>query len=45
MERMAISYMGKKAGRDYASQFKGDTVAVVRFKPERVISWDYSKDS
>ena len=45
MERMAIAYMGKKAGREYASQFKGEPVAVVRFKPERVISWDYSKDS
>jgi PPOX class probable F420-dependent enzyme len=45
MERMAIAYMGKKAGREYASQFKGEAVAVIRFKPERVISWDYSKDS
>ena len=45
MERMAIAYMGKKAGREYASQFKGDPVVVVRFKPDRVISFDYSKDS
>jgi PPOX class probable F420-dependent enzyme len=45
MERMAIAYMGKKAGREYAGQFKGEAVAVIRFKPERVISWDYSKDS
>jgi PPOX class probable F420-dependent enzyme len=45
MERMAIAYMGKKAGREYVGQFKGEPVAVVRFKPERVISWDYSKDS
>lgn len=44
LERMAIAYMGKKAGRDYAVEFKGEPVVVVRFKPERVISWDYGKE-
>jgi PPOX class probable F420-dependent enzyme len=44
MERMSIAYMGKRAGREYAAQFKNQPVVVVRFKPERVISWDYSKD-
>lgn len=44
MERMSISYMGKKAGREYAQQFKGEPVVVVRFKPDHVVSWDYSKD-
>jgi PPOX class probable F420-dependent enzyme len=44
VERMAIAYMGKKAGRAYVSGFKNDPVVVVRFKPDRVISWDYSKD-
>jgi PPOX class probable F420-dependent enzyme len=44
MERMAIAYLGRKAGREYASQFKGAPVVVVRFKPDRVISWDYSRE-
>jgi len=43
-ERMAVAYMGKRAGHEYAAQFKDQAVVVVRFKPERVISWDYSKD-
>jgi hypothetical protein len=36
--------MGKRAGREYAAQFKNQPMVVVRFKPEHVISWDYSKD-
>src|SRR6266436_1556846 len=43
VERMSILYMGKKLGREYAKQFKGDMVVIVRFKPERVISWDYTE--
>jgi hypothetical protein len=45
LERMSVAYMGKRAGREYAAQFKDQPVVVVRFKPERVISWDYSKDT
>lgn len=44
LERMSIAYMGKRAGRQYAEQFKNQPVVVVRFKPQRIISWDYSKD-
>ena len=44
MERMSIAYMGKKAGREYAQQFRGDPVVIVRFKPDHIVSWDYSKD-
>jgi PPOX class probable F420-dependent enzyme len=44
IERMAIAYMGRRTGREYASLFKGAPVVVVRLKPDRVISWDYSKD-
>ncbi|MGH7985766.1 MAG: pyridoxamine 5'-phosphate oxidase family protein [Candidatus Binataceae bacterium] len=44
MERVAIAYLGKRAGLDYARQFRGETVVVARFKPERTISWDYAKD-
>jgi PPOX class probable F420-dependent enzyme len=45
MERISIAYMGKRAGREYAQQFKGDSVVIVRFKPDHIVSWDYSKDS
>jgi PPOX class probable F420-dependent enzyme len=38
LERMSIAYMGKRAGRQYAAQFKNHPMVVVRFKPERVIS-------
>lgn len=44
VERMAIAYMGQKAGRAYVSGFKNDPVVVVRFKPDRVISWDFGND-
>jgi PPOX class probable F420-dependent enzyme len=44
LERMAIAYMGRRAGREYAAQFKGQAVMVVRFKPDRIISWDYAKE-
>ena len=44
VERMAVAYMGKKAGRAYVTEFKNDPVVIVRFKPDRVISWDYSRD-
>jgi PPOX class probable F420-dependent enzyme len=43
-ERMSIAYLGKKSGREYAAQFKGDKVVVVSFKPQRTISWDYARD-
>ncbi len=44
LERMAIAYLGEKAGRDYARPFKGEKVVVVRFRPERIVSWDYSEE-
>ena len=44
LERMAIAYLGKRAGREYAAQFKAQPVVIVRFKPEHVISWDYAKE-
>jgi PPOX class probable F420-dependent enzyme len=44
LERMAIAYLGRKAGLKYAAQFKGETVVVMRFKPSRVRSWDYEKE-
>lgn len=43
--RMAIAYLGKKNGTAYANSMKGAEVAVVTFKPEHVVSWDYAKES
>jgi PPOX class probable F420-dependent enzyme len=42
LERMSIAYLGEKAGRAYAKTLKGQKVVVVRFKPSRTISWDYT---
>ena len=43
--RMAIAYLGQKNGQAYHNTVKGYEVAVVTLKPERVISWDYSRES
>jgi hypothetical protein len=43
-KRMAVAYMGKEYGERYAKMMSGGTVAVVTFKPDRVISWDYSTE-
>lgn len=43
-ERMAIEYLGKKLGKEYAKSLKGGKVVVVSFKPERTISWDYGQE-
>ncbi|MFZ0888641.1 MAG: TIGR03618 family F420-dependent PPOX class oxidoreductase [Candidatus Binataceae bacterium] len=43
-ERMAIAYLGEKDGRAYANSLKGEKVVVVRFRPTRVISWDYGQE-
>jgi PPOX class probable F420-dependent enzyme len=44
-ERMSISYLGKKMGKRYAKSMSGQKVVVVRFKPDRIISWDYAEES
>jgi PPOX class probable F420-dependent enzyme len=43
--RMAVAYLGKRSGEAYAKSMKGSRVVIVRFKPARVISWDYGKES
>jgi PPOX class probable F420-dependent enzyme len=43
--RMAIAYLGKKMGKRYAKSMAGQKGVVVRFKPERTISWDYAEES
>jgi uncharacterized protein len=42
--RMSIAYLGEKDGKAYANSLKGSKVVVVRFKPARVISWDYAQE-
>jgi PPOX class probable F420-dependent enzyme len=42
--RMAVAYLGKRDGEAYAKSMKGSRVVIVRFKPARVISWDYGKE-
>lgn len=44
VKRMAIAYLGKKNGEAYAKSLKGERLVVVRFKPERTISWDYAEE-
>jgi len=43
--RMATAYLGPKNGQAYHNTVKGHEVAVVTLKPERIISWDYSRES
>jgi PPOX class probable F420-dependent enzyme len=43
--RMAIAYLGEKLGRAYAKSLQGQRVVIVRFRPERTISWDYSQEA
>jgi PPOX class probable F420-dependent enzyme len=42
--RMSIAYLGPKNGTAYHNTVKGQEVAVVTLKPERIISWDYGKE-
>jgi len=41
----SIAYLGKKNGTSYTNSMKGAEVAVVTFKPEHLVSWDYAKES
>jgi PPOX class probable F420-dependent enzyme len=43
--RMAIAYLGEKLGLAYAKSLEGEKVVIVRFRPERVISWDYAEEA
>jgi PPOX class probable F420-dependent enzyme len=43
--RMAIAYLGEKLGRAYAKSLEGEKVVIVRFRPERVVSWDYAEEA
>jgi hypothetical protein len=41
--RMAVAYLGENVGNRYADSLRGESLVVVRVKPERVISWDYGR--
>ena len=41
--RMAVAYLGERAGNRYADSLRDEPMVVVRVKPERVISWDYGR--
>ena len=45
VRRLSIAYYGKREGIKYADSLKGVEFALVTLKPERIISWDYAKDS
>jgi PPOX class probable F420-dependent enzyme len=45
VKRMAVAYLGKKNGEAYAKSLQGEPLVIVRFKPERTISWDYAEES
>jgi PPOX class probable F420-dependent enzyme len=45
VRRISISYYGKREGLKYADTLKGTEFAFATLRPERVISWDYAKDS
>ncbi len=45
VKRMAVAYLGKKNGEAYAKSLRGEELVIVRFKPDRVISWDYAQES
>ncbi|HUY27547.1 MAG TPA: PPOX class F420-dependent oxidoreductase [Candidatus Binataceae bacterium] len=44
LKRMAVHYLGKRTGEKYAQAMGGGPVVIVRMKPDRVISWDYSQE-
>ncbi len=45
LRRVSIAYYGKRAGGKFADSLKGTEFGFVTLKPERIISWDYAKDS
>lgn len=45
LRRVSVAYYGKRTGLKYADSLKGTEFAFITLKPERIISWDYAKDS
>ena len=41
---MAVADVGKQDGERCAELMSGRTVAVMSFKPDRVIPWEYSQE-
>lgn len=45
LRRMAVAYLGKRAGESYARDLKGERLVIVRLRPSRTISWNYDSES
>lgn len=45
LRRLSVAYYGQREGIKYADSLKGIEFAFVTLKPDRIISWDYAKDS
>jgi PPOX class probable F420-dependent enzyme len=45
LRRLSVAYYGKREGLKYADSLQGLEFAFVTLKPDRIISWDYAKDS
>jgi len=45
VRRLSIAYYGQREGIKYADSLKGTEFAFVTLKPDRIISWDYARDS
>ena len=45
LRRLSVAYYGQREGLKYADSLKGMEFAFVTLKPDRIISWDYAKDS
>lgn len=43
LRRMAVRYQGQRSGEAYADSLRGVRMAIIRLRPERVISWDYGR--
>jgi PPOX class probable F420-dependent enzyme len=43
LRRMAVAYLGEALGKAYADAFGGQPTVIVRVRPERIVSWDYSR--
>lgn len=41
--RMAIHYLGEKAGAGYADSIRGSQMAIAHVVPEKIVSWDYGR--
>lgn len=43
MRRLAVRYLGQQSGDVYADTLVGARMAIIRLRPERIITWDYGR--